>query len=149
MSICIFELARSLIGLNLFIFISILKFQRANISLFGEAKWLFFRFFLLSRWYNWMEINKNINFWLFSAFRSLLKKKMQKNAIIPYFWPTVQLYRKQNISSREAAINSIQIVSALELYFMQKQKIVENFQYFAIYRPPKIAFLENCKIFEL
>ena len=37
MSISIFELARSLIGLKLVIFTSILMFQRANISLFGEA----------------------------------------------------------------------------------------------------------------
>ena len=37
MSISILELARSLIGLKLVIFASILKFQRANISFFGEA----------------------------------------------------------------------------------------------------------------
>ena len=37
MSISIFELDRLLIGLKLVIFTSILMFQRANISLFGEA----------------------------------------------------------------------------------------------------------------
>ena len=80
-----------------------------------------------------MKIKKNINFWLFSRFQEPLeKKRCKQNAIIPYFWPTVQLYRKKNISSRQAAINSIQDVGALELYFMRKQKKIENFQYFAI-----------------
>ena len=33
--------------------------------------------------------------------------------------------------------------------FYVEKKIVENFQYFAIYGPLKIAFFENCKIFTL
>ena len=79
-----------------------------------------------------MKIKKNIDFWLFSAFGRLLKKKMQKNAIFLCFLLTVQLYLKKNISFRQVAENSIQDVGALELYFMRKKKFFENFQFFAI-----------------
>jgi hypothetical protein len=89
MSISIFELARSLIGLKLVIFTSILMFQRAKISLFGEAGSLLLDFsYSLGGIID--ESEKN-HFLLFSAFGRLLKKKMRKNAIFPYFRPTVQL----------------------------------------------------------
>jgi hypothetical protein len=90
MSISIFELARSLIGLKLVIFTSILMFQRANISLFGEAGSLLLDFsYSLGGIID--ENEKKNHFWLFSAFGRLLRNKMRKNATFPYFRPTVQL----------------------------------------------------------
>jgi len=91
MSISISELARSLIGLKLVIFTSILMFQGANISLFWEAGSLLLDFsYSLGGIIDGNE-NEKKHFWLFSAFGRFLKKKMQKNAIFPYFRPTVQL----------------------------------------------------------
>merc|ERR1712015_71220 len=51
MSICIFELARSIIGLNLVIFIGIFISQRANVSYLGKLS-DFYCFFLFSRRYD-------------------------------------------------------------------------------------------------
>ena len=77
MSISIFELARSLIGLKLVIFTSILMFQRANISLFGEAGSLLLGFsYSLGGIID--ENEKKNHFWLFSAFGRLFKKKDAK-----------------------------------------------------------------------
>merc|ERR1712015_189413 len=52
MSICIFELARSIIGLNLVIFIGIFISQRANISYLGKLSDFYCFFFLFSRRYD-------------------------------------------------------------------------------------------------
>ena len=90
MSISIFELARSLLGLKLVIFTSNLMFQRADISLFGEAGSLLLGFsYSLGGIID--ENEKKNRFWLFFAFGRLSKKKDTKNAIFPYFRPTVQL----------------------------------------------------------
>ena len=74
MSISIFELARPLIGLKLVIFTSILMFQRANISLFGESGSLLLDF--SNSLVGIIDENEKKNhFWLFSAFGMLLKKR--------------------------------------------------------------------------
>ena len=121
MSISIFLFAQSLLGLKFVIFTSILMFQRANISLFGEAGSLLFGFFY-SLGGIIDENEKKNHFWLFSAFRRLLKKKMQKMQFFRYFRPTVQVYCKKNAGSWEVAENSIQDVGALELYFTRGKK---------------------------
>ena len=73
MSISIFELARSLIGLELIIFTSILMFQRANISLFWEAGSLLLEFsYSLG---GIIDENEKEIFWLFSRFSEAFKKK--------------------------------------------------------------------------
>jgi len=92
-------------------------FQRANISLFREAGSLLLDFsYSLGGIIDGNE-NEKKHFWLFSAFGRFLKKKMQKNAIFPYFRPTVQLWRNRIVGSRGAVENSIQDFCALELYF--------------------------------
>ena len=99
MSISIFELAWSLLGLELVIFTSILMFQRANISLFGEAGSLLlgFSYFLGGIIY---ENEKKKSFLAFFRFWEAFKKKgCEKMQFFRILGPRFNFNAKKNAGS--------------------------------------------------